>query len=545
MNSTIRFAAFLLLAAICLATDSDRQHRIAKNIDIFTEVYRTLNMEYVDGSEPSQLMRMGIDSLLLSLDPYTNFISEAEIEKYRYLENPTRVGNIGAQLMLRGNEIVVKEVFQSFASDNAGIRPGDVILKIDGNPVKGLLLEDVEALARGAIGDKTTFTVRRDGEPGTRDFILTLGEVNPKNVPYSGMVSANGTAYIVLTVFTQNAAENISKALQELKAKHTVKNVIIDLRDNGGGLLQEAVSIVNLFVDRGKAVVSTRGKVPEFDKTFSTMNAPLDPTIPVAVLVNGKSASASEIVSGALQDLDRAVIVGHKSFGKGLVQNVYDIGFNCKVKITTAKYYVPSGRCIQAVRYVHGKPVEIPEAQWQAFKTAGGRTVYDGGGVIPDLKLDDKPNAAIVQAMLDQHLIFDFATEYRRLHDSIPPPSAFTFSEKDFQDFLKFLEKRNFRYETERAKALAALEKTAAEEGYTKSLETTIRAIRARFEQEKTGDIAQHKETIIRDLEIEIVSRYYYESGRAEIRLRRDYEVQRTIDLLNSPAEYTRLLAPR
>ncbi len=545
MKPLFRITAFVLLAALCLATDSDRHHRIAKNIDLFTEVYRTLHAEFVDGVEPSQLMRLGLDSLFLSLDPYTNFISEADMERFRYLENPSRVGNIGAQLVLRDGRVMVREVYESFGADKAGIRPGDYLLEIDGNPVKGLPLEDVEALARGAIGDKTTFTLQRPGETGTRTATLALGEVNPKNVPYSGMVSPDGTAYIVLTTFTQNAADNISKALQELKKNHRVNSLILDLRENGGGLLHEAVSIVNLFVDRGREVVSIRGKSTDGDKTFTTNNAPLDTEIPIAVLVNDRSASASEIVSGALQDLDRAVIVGQKSFGKGLVQNVFDIAFNCKVKITTAKYYIPSGRCIQAARYEKGKPVEIPEKEWKPFKTAAGRTVLDGGGVIPDLKLDKAQHPAFVQALLDQYLIFDFATEYRSRVDSIPPPGEFSFSEKDFLEFQQFVEKKAFRYASASAKALEALEKAASAEGYGNALAPSVRNLRAAFEREKQQDFTQYREAVIREIEIEIVSRYYYERGKAEIRLRRDREVQRAVTLLQNPAEVARLLAPR
>lgn len=545
MKRILRTTAFVLLATLCLATDSDRHHRIAKNIDLFSEVYRTLVNRYVDGAEPSGLMRLGLDSLFLSLDPYTNFISEADMERFRYLENPSRVGNIGAQLVMRDGAVMIKEVYESFAADKAGLRPGDYLLEIDGNPIKGLALEEVEALARGAISDKTTFTFRRYGETETRTATLTLGEVNPKNVPYSGMLGESGAGYIVLTTFTQNAADNISKALQALKNDHGAKGLVLDLRDNGGGLLHEAVSIVNLFVERGREVVSIRGKVPEGDKTFTTSNAPLDTGIPVAVLVNDHSASASEIVSGALQDLDRAVIVGQKSFGKGLVQNVFDIAFNCKIKVTTAKYYVPSGRCIQAARYVQGKPVEIPESEWKPFKTAGGRTVLDGGGVIPDLKLEKKSNPAFVQALLDQFLIFDFATEYRLRVDSIPPAGVFSFTEKDFEDFKKFVEKRSFRYASASVQALEALEKTAREEGYGPALSASVQKLRDRFEREKAQDFVKHREAVIRELEIEIVSRYHYERGRAEIRLRRDPEVQRAVALLQNPSEMTRLLSPR
>lgn len=531
------------MAVLFVSTDYNRYFQLAKNIEIYTNSYRLLNDEHTEGVDPSLLMRTGIDAMVGSLDPYTNFISEAEIEKYRFIENPTKVGNIGAELMMRDDQVVIQEIFKDFAAHKAGLLAGDQLLEIDGNDIKGLSLETVKEHARGAIGSKLTLKIKRESEPSPRYVTLSLVAVEPQNVPYYGMLSDGKTAYIILTVFTQNAAANVADALKKLKEKNDVKGVVLDLRENGGGLLNEAVDIVNLFVPKGLEVVSTKGKVPEWDKSFYTLNPPLDKDIPLVVIINGKSASASEIVSGSIQDLDRGVLLGQRSFGKGLVQNIKEVGFNCKVKITTGKYYIPSGRCIQAVSYKHGKPVEIPDSLRVAFKTSAGRTVYDGGGIVPDYKMPKEEPTALFKAFEEQHLIFDFVTDYRRRVDSIAPASEFALTEKDFQDFVAFLQKRNFRYDSESGKALKELEAAAAKEQYKPALEKHFPALAAAFEKEKQNDLKKQHDDILHELEIEIVSRYYYESGRAEIRLRHDKEIKAALELLANKERYNKLLS--
>lgn len=535
-----------LLGLTLMSTGENRFFALSKNLEIYCNAYRAVIEEHAEGADPSRLMRIGMDAMLKSRDPYTNFISEAEMEGYRFLENPNKVGSIGATLAKKDKSLVLDIVYEGFAAQKAGLRPGDVLIEVDGDDVTDKSQEEVDMLIKSAIGSEMNFKFKREGKADLISVKLKMEAVEPKNVPYFGMVS-DDIGYVVLTIFTQNAGSNVADAVRDMKSKHpNMKGLILDLRDNGGGLLMEAVDLLNVFVPKNVEVVTIKSKVAEWDKSFRTQGEPVDLDLPVAVLINAHSASASEITCGNIQDLDRGVLVGQRSFGKGLVQNTRDLPYNSKVKITTAKYYIPSGRCIQAVRYdAKGQPVELEDALKTAFKTKNGRTVYDGGGVQPDLKVELEPETPLVKALNEQRVIFDFATIYRNNHDSIAKPREFALTDKDYQDFMTYLKKINFRYESESGKALKKLEDVTKTEHYYQAVNVTLATIANKFEAQKQKDLISSKARIIRDLETEIVGRYYYEGGTAEARLKRDPEVQEAVKLLLDTKRYQAYLAPK
>ncbi|HND89785.1 MAG TPA: S41 family peptidase, partial [Saprospiraceae bacterium] len=364
-------------------------------------------------------------------------------------------------------------------------------------------------------------------------------EINVENVPHSGLVAA-GIGYVNLTTFTQDAGPNVANALQELKKKHSdLHGVILDLRGNGGGLLSEAVNLVNVFVPKDEFVVSTKGKVPEWDNSFKTLTGAVDEKIPVVVLIDKKSASASEIVSGALQDLDRAVIMGQRSYGKGLVQNTKDIGYNARIKLTTAKYYIPSGRCIQSTRYLRGEPVEIPDNERAQFKTRNGRTVLDGGGIKPDVLLPHDTASGAVRALLDQHIIFDYATQFAAKHPKIDSVEVFEFS--DYDDFARYAQSRNFDYQSASEKKIAELREAASRENF--ALAADLQAIEAKIKAEKKNEMARYRDRILHEIEQEIVGRYYFHRGKVRKNLVNDPEVKEAVKLINDTARYQALLS--
>lgn len=536
------FSAFLgLLAVNGFGQDghTGKYFEIAKNLEIFANAYKEVNHGYVDELDPGQLMRRGMDAMLEGLDPFTNYISETDIEGYR-IQSDGKYNGLGAQGKKMGEWMVVTEIYENSPAQKAGLKVGDAITSVDGISAKGKTEAEVMEFLRGFPGTESNLMVRRPGD--SRDLKITLKreEVNIPNVPHSGMVSEN-VGYINLTTFTQNAGENISKALEKLKSNPKLKGVILDLRGNGGGLLNEAVNIINIFTPRGEAVVTTHGKVPEWDNIFRTMNQPVDLDIPVVVLIDKGSASASEVVSGSLQDLDRAVLMGQRSYGKGLVQNTRDVGFNAKIKLTTAKYYIPSGRCIQATRYKDGEPVDIAESERAQFKTRNGRIVLDGGGVKPDVLLPHDTAANIVKALLEQNIIFDYVTQWALKHPKIDSIESFEFREWD--EFSRFVEGKNFEYQTTSEKRLKELRDISAKEGYT--LGPDIEAIEGKIKADKKGEMTKNQARIIHEIEQDIVGRFYYQSGKVRKNLKNDPEVEAAVQLLNDPARYKAILSAK
>ncbi len=453
MNRILKVSAVAFLLVIGIATTYRADHgkffEISKNIEIFANLYKEINTNYVDDLDPAKLMRTGIDAMLESLDPYTNYISESEIEGFRYLTEG-KYNGIGADIRDIDDFITIIEPYHEQPADKAGLKAGDRIVEIDGKSALGKSTNDIGNILKGFPGTEVDLVIQRPGE--SKDFKVTMvrSEVKVPNVPYSGMLNED-IGYLALTIFTREAGRNVSNAIKELKKDNPeLKGIVFDLRGNPGGLLTEAVNVSNVFIPKGELVVTTKGKVEDWDRSFKTLNAPMAEDIPLTILMNNNSASASEIVSGVIQDLDRGILIGRRSYGKGLVQQTRDIGYNSKVKMTTAKYYIPSGRCIQSVSYKDGAPLDIDDAKRAPFNTRNGRKVLDGGGVKPDIIIDQDGDSNILELLEKENLIFNFATQFCLKHESIPAVEDFEFT--DFSDFLSFIEKEDFDYNTKSEK---------------------------------------------------------------------------------------------
>ncbi|MCB0639440.1 MAG: S41 family peptidase [Lewinella sp.] len=530
-------STFVIAGAFTWHTAGDKYFEIIKNIEIFTNLYKEVNTYYVEEIDPGELMRTGLDAMVGSLDPFTNYISESDIEGYRFMSEG-RYHGIGAQFALIDGYVTITELYRNQPADQAGLRPGDQIIAVDGNDASGRTEEEVNEIMQGYPGTSMDLLIRRPGETKDLHISLIRGEVNVPNVPYSGMVR-NGIGYINLTTFSRDAGRNIQEALRALKRENPdLQGVILDLRNNGGGLLNEAVNICNLFIPRGEVVVTTRGKVEEWNRTYSTMNQAMDTEIPLAILINSHSASASEIVSGVMQDYDRGVLIGQRSYGKGLVQNTMDIGYNARVKITTAKYYIPSERCIQSVEYENGEPVHIPDERRARFTTRNGRTVLDGGGVKPDVVLDPITDEGIMKALVDEHVIFKFVTQWTQSHPTIDSVEMFHFN--DFAGFERYLDESGFTYTSEAEKELQQLQEQLTKEGL--SLSSELENLQKRIDTAQATELAGHREAIIDLIEKEIAGRYYYQRGMVQMGLRNDAEIDEAVSILTDAARYNSIL---
>ncbi len=525
--------AIMIVGMSAIVIQNDKLFEITKNIEIFANAFQKLNTNYVDEIDPSELMRIGIDAMVSSLDPYTNYISESQIESYR-LANEGKYQGMGAVIEKVGDYITIVEAYEDGPSLKAGLKVGDQIVEVNGFKTKGKSTEEMNAIAKGVAGTAMNLRVKRPGENKEFDVELIRGETIIPNVPYSGRVADN-IGYISLTVFTQNAGKNISDALKDLKKEGSLDGVILDLRQNGGGLLREAISICNIFLPQGMEVVSTKGKIKERDRTFSTMRPAIDPEIPIVVLTNKSSASASEIVSGVIQDYDRGVVMGQRTFGKGLVQNTEEIGYNSRVKLTTSKYYIPSRRCIQAVKYENGEPVDIPDSERSKFKTANGRVVLDGGGVTPDVKLPAKELSEFTKALLKDKVIFGYVNQYTSGIDSIDAPGEFKFA--DYAGFKSFVQGSDFKFQSELESKIQDLKKDSE-----KGLSADFDQLLSKLNNLQNNHLDTYQDEIIKEIEIQIITRYYFQSGKAKQKLNGDTEIQEAIALLNDSARYNKIL---
>lgn len=530
--------AFIVFTAATVSPVNDKFFEIMKAIEVYTNVYKEVNTYYVDEIEPNKLMRTGIEAMVSSLDPYTNYISETDVELAR-LRQSGKYEGIGAEIEYIEGLPTIMVLFKDQPADKAGLKTGDRLLEIDGRETAGYNREQLEEIMRGFPGTTMELTVERPGV-GKKNLELLRGDVSIPNVPYSGML-ANEVGYVALTTFTREAGKNVRGAISKLRADNPdMKGVVLDLRNNGGGLLNEAVDIVNIFVPKDELIVTTKGKVREWDRSYKTNGNPLDLELPVVVLINNKSASASEIVSGSLQDLDRGVLIGQRSYGKGLVQNIMETGYGSRVKITTAKYYIPSLRCIQALEYRDGEPFDIPDSERAVFKTRSGREVLDGGGVAPDIELPVLGGKAITKGLLEEHIIFDFVNEWVTSRPTIDSVADFRF--QDWDKFLGFLQRGDYEYTSKAEKALEKALVATREEGY--DISAALKAIQAQVDAEQLAAIQSYKEEIINIIEKEIAGRYYYQRGEVQMGLRNDKEVQEAIAVLNDPARYAKLLKP-
>jgi carboxyl-terminal processing protease len=537
------FAVAAAFLALSFTKPADRYFEIAKNLDIFATLFKEVNALYVDEVNPNKLVRVGIDAMLASLDPYTNYIPEDEVEDYRTM-NTGQYGGIGAITREIERRTIVTMIIDGYGAEKGGLKIGDEILKIDGIELGKLSREESSQLMKGQVGTTVNLTIKRFGSPKPLELRFTREKVKVNNVPFFGMI-ANDIAYIHLSDFTPDAGKEVKNALVALKEKGA-KGVILDLRANPGGLLIEAVNITNLFIPKGKLVVSTKGKIPENNLKYETLNNPFDTEIPVAVLINRGSASASEIVAGTLQDYDRGIVLGEKSYGKGLVQVSRPLSYNSQLKVTTAKYYTPTGRCIQVLDYAHrredGSVESIPDSIKQAFKTTHGRTVYDGGGVDPDIKTEGVSAHPLTQVLMEKGFIFDYVTEYVYKNPTPVDPREFRLSDDEYQKFVSWMRGKDYSYKSYLEYGIQQLMDEAKKEKYYDGLKAQLDQINTRLAEGKKNELTLYKDQIRKLIEEEIVARHHLDRGRIESAFKHDVDVKKAVVLLHDQAQYKKVL---
>lgn len=542
----ISILVVLIASNIGLYAQNENNFKIGKNLDIFAHLLNELNINYVDTLNVDDLVRTSIDEMLKKLDPYTFYISEDEVDDFEVFTTGI-YGGIGVDILNYNGKVIASGVHEGFSGQRAGIKTGDIFIEVEGQNVEGKSSAEVSKLVKGKPGSKLTLKFKRLNVKEDILINLTRETIKIDNVPYYSILDKN-IGYIYLSSFTTNAAKEVKNAFLELKNTTELKGLILDLRGNGGGLLSEAVEIVNLFVEKGKEVVSTKGKMTDKNFTHKASSTPIDLEIPLVVLINSNSASASEIVAGAIQDLDRGILIGQRSFGKGLVQNVIPLNYNSQVKITVAKYYIPSGRCIQAIDYSlkdeNGNFTTIPDSLISEFKTSKGRKVFDGGGIEPDIKIEPRILSKIAISLFSKLLIFDYAVKYNSEHKSIPSIKYFELTENDYQDFIAYIQDKDYDYETQSEQSLKKLIENAKKESYYEAIKDQLEALEKSMIHNKETDLEKHKGEIIRLLEMEIAAKYYYEKGRIQVSLKKNNELEKAIETLKSVNQYQAILKP-
>ena len=536
-----RFKKFIAITIVSVSLLSaalpEDFFEISKNMEIFTSLYKELNVYYVDGTKPGALMKTGIDAMLKSLDPYTVYYPESRIEDAMFMQTG-QYGGIGTLVNTVEGKITITEPYEGYPAVKSGLLAGDVVLKVNGKSVEGKQHDEITDQLTGQPGSEVELTIQRPGESSSRDIKIKREEIKIPDVPFYSMLADSTTGYVKLKGFTQSASQEVRSAMLDLKKKNMTR-MVLDLRGNGGGLLREAIAIVNFFVPKGTEIVRTKGKIDEWNKTYNAINEPIDTQIPLIVLVDAFSASASEIVSGSLQDLDRAVIVGEQSYGKGLVQQTKDLAYNSKLKITVAKYYTPSGRCIQRLDYAHrdeatGQVVAMADSVIKTFITKNGRAVMDGHGIDPDVEVKPDEGSQILGSLVQNWVIFHWVTQYKIAHPTIDSASTFRLSDSDYADFVNYAKSQSFHYETATEQIYAELKKTAQMEHYYEGSEKQFDELFARIEPQKEPDLKKFKTQISQYLENEIVSRYYHQTGRAKNALPTDPCIMKAKDVFAS-----------
>ena len=534
----------IFIGALISVSFTDNYFEISKNLDIFTSLYKELNTYYVDETDPGKLMKKGIDAMLKSLDPYTTYIPESEIEDFRFMTTG-QYGGIGAIITKRGEYVYINEPYEGFPAQKSGLMAGDKILEINGVSAKGKTTEDVSKILKGQPNTSVTMLIERKNLDNPFEVTFNREKVTVKSIPYTGFIE-DGIGYIKLRSFTRNCGNEIKEALVNLKSQQKLEGLVLDLRGNPGGLLNEAVNISNIFIDKGAEIVSTKGKIKEWEKVYKATNKAEDMETPLVILISQSSASASEIVAGVMQDLDRGVIIGKKSFGKGLVQQSRKLSYNTQLKVTIAKYYIPSGRCIQALDYSNrnddGSVGEVPDSLKTAFRTKNGRTVYDGGGIEPDINVEQETMSSIIISLIRKRFIFDYATEYRLSNDSIGEAIDFLFSDKDFEDFERYLSDKEYEYTTQTEEKIRELKRVAEEELYYTEISDEYDELIMKLEENKKDDLNKFKDDIKAIITSEIVSRYYYQKGRIIVNLKNDNDIKAAIDILKNNNKYNSIL---
>lgn len=545
------FLTLLLYAAIALPLQAqdkpkeDHSFSVSKNLDIFNSLYRKLDLFYVDTLDAEKLIQTGIDAMLESLDPYTEYYADEDLGDLKMMTTG-KYGGIGSIIRMRKDSaIIIAEPYEGMPAAEVGLKVGDVLKRIDQTDLKGKIVSEVSDLLRGEPGTTFVLRVQRPGEKKTRDFRITRRNIKVEPIPYYGLEGNVG--YIALTQFTEHCSADVRRAVISLKEQGAT-SLVIDLRGNGGGLLGEAVSIVNLFVPKGLTIVETKGKVRMANSAYTTTAEPLDTITPLCILVNSSTASAAEIVAGSLQDLDRAVVIGTRTYGKGLVQSPQELPYNGQLKLTTSKYHIPSGRCIQAINYRDrrelGKDGRVPDSLTHVFKTRNGREVRDGGGIKPDIEVRHDTMANVVYYLSNDDVLIDWGTQYAQKHPTIPPVGTFAITDADFEQLKKMAREADFKYDRLSEKRLDDLRKMMEFEGYYEDATDEFKALEQKLTHNMERDFDRRRDDIIELMEQEIVKRYYYQRGSVQQALRRDDDLKRAKEILAQPDEYRRILKP-
>ena len=544
MKRIIYIATLILLPWVVFAQSEQKHSRIEKNLSIYNDILRLLDIMYVDTLNYDKLMTTSINSCLNSLDPYTVYIPEEDTEDLTFMTTGT-YGGIGALIVQRDEDVMISEPYEGMPAQKAGLKAGDLLLKIDGESARGKSTAEVSAMLRGVPHDKISIVVKRRGEKKNLTFEFEREKIQINPVSYAGCV-APGIGYIKLTEFTENAASEFKNGVKDMVNQDQINSLIIDLRDNGGGIIEEAVKILSMFVPKGTEVVSTKGKIPQVETSYKTLTDPLFPDMKVAVLVNRFSASAAEIVAGVFQDLDRGVLIGERTFGKGLVQNIRPLSYGGNLKLTTAKYYSPSGRCIQAIDYSHrnedGSVGRVPDSLTTVFLTKRGREVRDGGGVSPDIEVKQPEGINICYYLFVENMFFDYATEYCQRHPSIAPAQEFTLTDEDFADFEAFLTKKEFTYQTQTASYLESLKDLIKFEQLDSIAANELKALEEIIKPNISEELKRNRKEIEEMLGSEIIKRYYYQKGDIIYTLRTNKDFSEAKELLNDEKRYKKIL---
>lgn len=535
-----------LVALLAFSGPGEKYFEIAKSLDIFASLFKEVNAYYVDEINPKKMIDNGINGMLDQLDPYTDYIPEEELEAFS-IQTTGQYAGIGALIGVVNKKTVITDPYPNFPAHKAGLRVGDEIVSIDGTDVVGKSTSEVSTLLKGKPKTEVSLIIRRAGQKNDLVYKVVREKIKINNINYQAMISSD-VGLIKLDEFTPGAGQEVEEAIKNLKKKGAAK-LILDLRDNPGGSLYEAVNIVNAFIPKGKEVVSTKGKVKEWNKSYTTLNSPVDIEIPLVVMTSGGSASASEIVAGSLQDYDRAVLVGQKTFGKGLVQTTRQLSYNAQLKVTTAKYYIPSGRCIQALDYTHrkgdGTVERFADSLKSEFKTKNGRKMYDGAGLDPDVLVPPPAYSTVIRELIQSNLIFEFANKYCNENTAPASMKNFRITDKDYQRFISWTKEQQFSYSSELEKISDQLMATAKSEKYYDDLQLPLNELKTKIEQNRASDFSRFKEEISQFLEEEIAFHYYLHAGQIEVSLDRDPEINEALKVLADPARYKKLLLPR
>jgi carboxyl-terminal processing protease len=537
---------YILLAAVAVSSLTlafrEDLFQVSKNLDVFASLYKEININYVEETNPADLMKRGIDAMLEGLDPYTEYVPESEIEDYKMKYVSTQYGGIGAATLTIDGKLYVNEVSEGNPANKSGIKPGDQIVKINGIDITGKDRAQISQLLRGPKGTPVDLVLLREGTMLSKT--LTREEIKQPNVSYAGMLE-DQIGYIRLDKFLENSGQEVKESLEQLN-KQKPKGIILDLRNNGGGILQEAVKIVNLFVEKNILVVTQKGRNPEKNITYKTINSPISPNVPLVVLINASSASASEIVAGALQDLDRAIVVGQRSYGKGLVQQTFSLPYNSLVKVTVAKYYTPSGRCIQALDYAHrkqdGSAEKFADSLSKAYGTKAGRTVYDGNGVFPDVFIEPVKYSPITLSLLTKNLFFDYANNFAKANKAVASAKGFQITDANYNQFIGTLANKDYTYTSRTERLLNELKTEAEKENKVEAVKSDLEDLKTKMLSAKKTDLVTHKAEIKRVLETQIISRYFFEKGKIEHSFQYDKEIAKAASLFNNQTQMLAIL---